>query len=132
MHRLDAAFEIEKQISVSAAQLRPGTHFHRGFCNDSQSSLTADAQMIDIDTVRGLGHNSRRQNAYWRDHPQCNYHIFDLAVLIALHSGRPCGDPPAARRVQEGVWKVAEGQSSAVQLLFQIGTKHSGLDARRK
>src|ERR1700752_2957903 len=105
---------------------------HRGFCNDSQSSLTADAQMIDIDTVRGLGHNSRRQNAYWRDHPQRYYHIFDLAVLVALHSSRPCGDPAAERRVQERVWKVAEGQSVALQLLFKIGTKDAGLDARCK
>src|SRR5208283_5412277 len=131
MHGLDAAFEIEKQVAVSTAQLRPGMNSHGGFGNDSQSSLTADAQMIDVDTVRGLGHDSRRQHANWRDHAQRNYHVLDLAVLIALHSSRPRGDPPAERRVQEGVWKMAEGYAVALQLLFKIGTKHTGLDARR-
>src|ERR1700678_4527238 len=59
---------------------------HRGFGNHSQSSLTADAEMIDIDAVRGLWNNSRRQYPCRRDHPQRHYHIFNLAVLIDLRS----------------------------------------------
>src|SRR5271156_2639005 len=131
MHGLDAAFEIEKQVAMSAAQFGPRMNSHGRFSNHSQSSLTADAQMIDIDAVRGFGYDSRRQHAYRSDHPQRNYHVLDLAVLIALHSSRPRGNPTAERGVQEGVRKVAEGQAVALQLLFKIGTKDTGLDERR-
>ena len=132
MHGFDAGFELHKQVAVSTTRLGPGMHSHRRFRNHSQSSLTADAQMIDIDAVRGLGHGSRRQHTQRRDHSQRDYHILDLAVLVALHSGRPGGDPPAERGVQEGIWKVTECQAVSIQLLFQIGTKGAGLDARRK
>src|SRR5580658_8133904 len=129
MHGLDAAFEIEKQVAVSAAQLRPRMNSHRGFGDHSQGTLAADTEMIDVDTVRRLGHDSRRQYACGRDHAQRNDHVLDLAVLIALHTGGPGGNPSAERRVQEGVWKVAEGQTVALQLLLKIGAKGAGLDA---
>src|SRR5271155_608703 len=132
MHGLDAAFEIEKQVAVSATQFRPGMNSHGGFGDHPKSSLTADAKVVDVDTVRGLGHGARRQHARWGDHPQGDYHVLDLAVLVALHPSRPRGDPTAERGVQERVWKVAEGQAIPHQLLFKIGTKGAGLDARSR
>src|SRR5271154_1959762 len=107
MHGLDAAFEIEKQVAVGAARFRSCMNSHCGFGDDSQSSLAANAYMVDVDAVRGLGHDSCRKHPCRGNHTQRDDHVLNLAVLVALHSSRPRRDPPAESRVQEGVWKVA-------------------------
>ena len=78
---------------------------HGGLGDDAQSSFTSDAEVVDIDTVRGLGNNTRLQYSFWSHHTYCDHHILDLAVFIALHTRRSRGDPPAQsgaqKRVQE-------------------------------
>ena len=130
MHRFNAAFKFWEQIAGNESRLRPGVDSHGGFGDDAQRPLTANAEVIYIDAVGGLRHGARRQHAIGGHHAQSDHHILDFAVLVALHSCRPRGNPTSQGGVQKRVGEMAKRYPICAQLLFEIGAEDSGLDSR--
>ena len=101
MNGSDAAFEVGEQPAIPVLVGWLSVHLHNDLRDHAQDAFAANAKMAYIYAVAALGHGAGDDRAAGRDHAQADHYVFDLAVNVALHSGRAGGHPAAECAVQK-------------------------------